>query len=95
MGAFWHLPPLWSTILSHWPTNPSSASGHNSETDSLQQCIIDQAKSKTLLDWVRPPPLSAEKSKKISVFSVKEILDSARPPSPPFGVFLKKTSIFF
>ena len=29
------------------------------------------------------------------MFSDKEILDSARPPSPPFGVFLKKKQFFF
>ena len=53
-----------------------------------------QFSAKTLLDWVRPPPLSAKKSKKISVFSVKEILDSTRPPSPPFGQCPKKNSFF-
>ena len=44
---------------------------------------------------MRPPPFLKKKSKKISVFSDKEILDSARPPRPPFGVFPKKTSFFF
>ena len=42
-----------------------------------------------------PPPPFKKNSKKISVFSDKEILDSARPLPPPFGVFLKKTSFFF
>ena len=41
------------------------------------------------------PPLSAKKSKKISVFSAKEILDSARPPPPPFGETPKKTWFLF
>ena len=53
-----------------------------------------QFSAKTLLDWVRPPPLSAKKSKKISVFSVKEILDSTRSPPPLFGQCPKKTSFF-
>ena len=44
---------------------------------------------KTLLDWVRPPPLLAKKSQ---FFSVNEILDSARPP--PVGK-TKKKSFFY
>ena len=48
--------------------------------------------------WNRwdPPPFVKKIPKKSQFFSDKEILDSARPPSPPFGVFLKKkNSLFF
>ena len=47
---------------------------------------------KTLLDWVRPPPPFGKKSKQISVFSVKEILDSTRPP---LSGNVKKKTVFF
>ena len=39
------------------------------------------------------PPLLEKKSKQISVFSVKEILDLARPP-PPLSGKIKKTVFF-
>ena len=42
-----------------------------------------------------PPPFQKKIPKKSQFFSDKEILDSARPPSPPFGVFLKKKTVFF
>ena len=48
----------------------------------------------TLLEYRRPPTL-LKKFKIISVFSDKDIFDWARPPRPPFGVFLKKTVFFF
>ena len=42
-----------------------------------------------------PTPLLKKNPKESQFFSDKEILDWARPPCPPFGVFLKKKTVYF
>ena len=61
---------------------------------NIQKITVFSAKTHFFLlnpFWIGsdPPPLLEKKTKTISVFSVKVILDSARPPPPPFG----KTSL--